>query len=71
MHSFDPNLEESALTVKHLCKILNLHRVTIYRLRETDKNFPRGFCVGKSRRWLKSEILGWLHARSAAAAGKK
>ena len=67
----DPSMEESALTVKHLCKILNLHRVTIYRLRETDRNFPRGFTVGASRRWLKSEILAWLRARSDAAAGKK
>ena len=65
--SLDQNGYESTLTVKQLAKILNIHRVSVYRLCETTPSFPRGFKLGKNRRWLQSEINAWLHSRSAAA----
>ena len=63
----DQNGYESMLTVKQLAKILNIHRVSIYRLLETERTFPRGFKLGKNRRWLLSEVNAWVLARSAAA----
>ena len=65
--SLDQNGYESTLTVKQLAKILNIHRVSVYRLCETTPSFPRGFKLGKNRRWLLSEVNAWVLARSAAA----
>ena len=65
--SLDQNGYENTLTVIQLAKILNIHRVSVYRLCETERTFPRGFKLGKNRRWLLSEVNAWVLARSAAA----
>ena len=60
------SLGEQVLSTKGLAAKLGCSRPMIYRLMSLGQ-LPKGFNLGRNRRWLSSEIDSWLRERSAKA----
>lgn len=60
------NLGEQVLNTKELAAKLRCSRPFIYRLMSTGQ-LPKGFSLGRNRRWLASEIDIWLKEKAAKA----
>ena len=58
---------ENLLTISQLSEILRIHRITLYRLLQTDKSFPKGFLLGRNRCWQASDVRSWLEKQGASA----
>ena len=58
---------ENLLTISQLSEILRIHRITLYRLLQTDKSFPKGFLLGRNRCWQASDVRSWLENQGASA----
>ena len=58
---------ENLLTISQLSEVLQVHRVTLYRLLQTNKSFPKGFLLGRNRRWLANDVRAWLEKQGAPA----
>jgi excisionase family DNA binding protein len=54
--------DDEILTVSQVSKLLKLHRITIYKL--ARKGMIPGWRVGKSWRFLKSEIMKRFEKRN-------
>jgi predicted DNA-binding transcriptional regulator AlpA len=67
MESIKP---DEILTIRDLAIFTKLSRASTQRLLNGG-NFPRGFYVGGSRRWLKASILEWIEAQMAANSGRR
>ena len=50
-----------------MSELLQVHRVTLYRLLQTNKSFPKGFLLGRNRRWQAADVRGWLEKQNATA----
>lgn len=61
---------DEILTIRDLAAFTKLSRASIQRLLNGG-NFPRGFFVGGSRRWLKASILEWIEAQMVANTGRR
>ena len=58
---------ESLLTISQISEVLQKHRVTLYRLLQTNKTFPTGFLLGRNRRWQAADVRSWLEKQGATA----
>ena len=58
---------ENLLTISQLSEILRIHRITLYRLLQTDKSFPKGFLLGRNRCWQAFDVRSWLEKQGASA----
>ncbi len=61
---------DEVLTIRDLAAFTKLSRASIQRLLNGG-DFPKGFFVGGSRRWLKASILEWIEAQMAANSGRR
>jgi predicted DNA-binding transcriptional regulator AlpA len=61
---------DEVLTIRDLAAFTKLSRASIQRLLNGG-NFPKGFYVGGSRRWLKTSILEWIETQMAANSGRR
>ena len=59
---------DALLTVRHLQDLLQVDRITIYRM--LDDGRLRGFKVGGQWRFSRQAIEGWLHERILAELGE-
>ncbi len=57
--------DEKFLTVKNLVELLQVSRPQIYRLVELGI-LPKGNKLGRSRRWLKSEIDAFMRKQATS-----
>ncbi len=62
----DNGLGEKVLTTKELATKLGCSRPMLYRLMNQGE-LPKGFNLGRNRRWIASEIDSWLRKRSQQA----
>ena len=58
---------ENLLTISQMSELLQIHRITLYRLLQTNKSFPKGFLLGRNRRWQASDVRSWLEKQGASA----
>jgi excisionase family DNA binding protein len=55
----------SLLTSAEVCKLLGIHRETLYTWLK-EYRFPAGIRVGRSHRFDPGEVCSWLEARQQA-----
>lgn len=60
------SLGEQALSARDLAAKLRCSRPQVYRLMAQGL-LPKGFSIGRGRRWLASEIDTWLREQAEAA----
>jgi len=60
------NGEQRVFGLSDLCQFLKLGPTTVYQLRRSDPTFPQGRRVGRTMRWLQSDIEAWVRSGSAA-----
>ena len=58
---------ENLLTISQMSELLQIHRITLYRILQTNKSFPKGFLLGRNRRWQAADVRGWLAQQNATA----
>jgi predicted DNA-binding transcriptional regulator AlpA len=70
MNSHVHALSSVAVSVAGAARMLNLSRATIYRLAQSDPQFPRIRKFGRrASRVLVSELLAWAQKQSEGAHG--
>ena len=52
--------EDSFMTMREVMEVTKLSRSTIYRLTAADGGFVKPKKIGKSVRFLRSEVLAWM-----------
>lgn len=60
------SLGEQVLNTKELAAKLRCSRPMLYRLMSSGQ-LPKGFSLGRNRRWLTSEIDSWLKEKASKA----
>ncbi|HBO22153.1 MAG TPA: hypothetical protein DD649_04575 [Providencia sp.] len=59
-----PLLDDQCVDMKFITRLTGLTDKWFYKLIQ-DGEFPKPIKLGRSSRWLKSEVESWLHARIA------
>jgi excisionase family DNA binding protein len=62
----DQSLGEQVLNTKELAAKLRCSRPMLYRLMSSG-GLPKGFSLGRNRRWLTSEVDCWLREKAQKA----
>lgn len=57
-------MEDRLLTLHDVRKFTGLGTATIYRYMH-DGRFPKPVKLGRTTRWVESELMAWLEARKA------
>ncbi len=57
-----PLLDDQCVDMKFITSLTGLTDKWFYKLIQ-DGQFPKPIKLGRSSRWLKSEVENWLHAR--------
>jgi predicted DNA-binding transcriptional regulator AlpA len=58
------SVPERGLRAPEVGSFLGVSRSMVWKLYATDRSFPKGAKIGRSRVWLQSEIARWLERRS-------
>jgi len=58
---------QQILRIGELCQYLRIGPSTVYQLRANDPTFPRGTKIGKSIRWLRSDVEAWFRNKSESS----
>jgi prophage regulatory protein len=61
-----PLLDDQCVDMKFITRLTGLTNKWFYKLIQ-DGEFPKPIKLGRSSRWLKSEIEQWLQARLVAS----
>ncbi|EMA4781692.1 AlpA family transcriptional regulator [Providencia rettgeri] len=61
-----PLLDDQCVDMKFITRLTGLTDKWFYKLIQ-DGEFPKPIKLGRSSRWLKSEVEQWLHARLVAS----
>ena len=64
-------VQEKALTGKEAAELLGICLSHLYNLLRKDSTFPQGARLGRSRRWMVSDLLGWMERRALQANKRK
>lgn len=62
----EQSLGEQVLNTKELAAKLRCSRPMLYRLMSSG-GLPKGFSLGRNRRWLTSEVDCWLREKAQKA----
>lgn len=57
-------MEDRLLTLHDVKKFTGLGATTIYHYMNEDR-FPKPIKLGRSSRWVESELMAWLEAKKA------
>ena len=52
--------EPIAISIAECARLLSVNRKHVYKLIETDPDFPRTFLLGRCRRVVKSQVLEYV-----------
>lgn len=63
-----PLLDDQFVDMKFITRLTGLTDKWFYKLIQ-EGEFPKPIKLGRSSRWLKSEVEQWLHARLIASRG--
>jgi predicted DNA-binding transcriptional regulator AlpA len=58
------SVPEKGLRAAEVAKLLSISLSMVWKLHATDKTFPKGAKLGRSRVFLQSDILRWLERRA-------
>ncbi|EIU7556894.1 AlpA family phage regulatory protein [Providencia rettgeri] len=61
-----PLLDDQCVDMKFITRLTGLTDKWFYKLIQ-EGEFPKPIKLGRSSRWLKSEVEQWLHARLVAS----
>ena len=63
-------VEERALNGREACHLLGVCLSHLYALMRDEPGFPPGVRLGRSRRWMASDLLRWMD-KKAKTPGKR
>jgi len=53
-----------ALTDLQVADLIGISRRKVHDLAATDKSFPASIRIGRSRRWIREEVIDWLRRKA-------
>jgi predicted DNA-binding transcriptional regulator AlpA len=56
--------DTTIISSNDVLKILGIHRMTLYRLIQKDKTFPKPFKIGRLNKWKKYKIDNWVDSKA-------